>query len=145
MSLRIGKTFTFDAAHQLPKHEGKCRNVHGHTYKLEVVIQGVLEFDDDIGMFMDFGDVSKIVKETVLDRIDHSFIWNGRMGQGQASIHSQDVKIFDLGKETTAENLTLAFFGMLEKQINTSDGKIKLYAVTVWETPTSWASFTSHG
>jgi 6-pyruvoyltetrahydropterin/6-carboxytetrahydropterin synthase len=62
--------FMFAAAHRLPHYQGKCFNLHGHNYKLGVVLRGVP--DAHTGIFVDFGDVEKAVKEQVLDLVDHT-------------------------------------------------------------------------
>ena len=72
--MRIGKIFTFDAAHHLPKHIGQCKNLHGHTYKLEVEIIGDITLKEHStidGMVMDFGELKRIVNHSVVDPLDH--------------------------------------------------------------------------
>jgi len=66
----IGKTFYFAAAHQLPFHEGLCQYLHGHEWKLEVVVRK--RINPDTGMVMDFSDLKKCVKKYVIDVLDHS-------------------------------------------------------------------------
>lgn len=71
----ITKVFPFEAAHHLCYHKGKCARPHGHSYKLEVSVRGEIKNDpgeSDHGMVMDFGDISQIVKETILSRLDHT-------------------------------------------------------------------------
>jgi len=75
--VRVCKIFTFDAAHQLEGHKGKCANVHGHTYKLEVIVSGVPITEEDPaqeGFVMDFGDIKEAVKSKIVDVLDHSFL-----------------------------------------------------------------------
>ena len=66
----IGKEFTFDSAHYLPDYKGNCGRLHGHTYKLEVKIQGVIQSD---GMVMDFKELNKRVEEVIAE-LDHRCI-----------------------------------------------------------------------
>lgn len=61
-------SFTFEAAHRLAWHPGKCRNLHGHSYRLDVTIRGPL---DDNGVVIDFDRLSEIVRLEVIDRWDH--------------------------------------------------------------------------
>jgi len=76
----ISKKFRFDAAHFLPHHEGKCKNLHGHTWELEVGISAPFEVvarDDrgmmaDKGMVMDYAMLKEIVDSTIIERLDHS-------------------------------------------------------------------------
>ena len=70
MKISITKKFEFEAAHKLPNHSGKCRNLHGHSYKLEVTVSS--NKLNGQGMVMDFGDLKAIVKKHVLDKFDHS-------------------------------------------------------------------------
>src|SRR5579884_3719011 len=70
----LTKTFRFEAAHHLPFHRGKCARPHGHSYRLEVSLRGPVKEcpeQSDHGMVMDFGDLSRIVQEAVIERLDH--------------------------------------------------------------------------
>jgi len=70
--LSITKIFTFDAAHRLPNHKGLCKNLHGHTYKLEVTVSGVVKQSGPAkGMIMDFTVLKMIIQQKVLDLYDH--------------------------------------------------------------------------
>ena len=70
---KISKEFSFDMAHLLDGHDGKCQNLHGHTYKLQVEISGDLyESGAKKAMVIDFSDLKSIVKKTILD--PHLFI-----------------------------------------------------------------------
>ncbi|MEE9405619.1 MAG: 6-carboxytetrahydropterin synthase QueD [Algisphaera sp.] len=73
MRTRILRKFAFDAAHDLPHFpEGhKCRNLHGHTYHAEVVLEG--EVDPAVGYFMDYGDLKKII-EPIENQLDHTYL-----------------------------------------------------------------------
>jgi 6-pyruvoyltetrahydropterin/6-carboxytetrahydropterin synthase len=66
----IQAEFTFAAAHQLPRYDGKCKNLHGHNYKIAVTLRG--EPDRYSGLFIDLMDVEKAVKEQVLAKCDHA-------------------------------------------------------------------------
>lgn len=69
----IYKEFTFDSAHQLPNvPEGhKCKNLHGHTYKLTVYLEG--EIDEKFGWVMDFNDLKQVMQPLLL-RMDHNYL-----------------------------------------------------------------------
>ncbi len=86
MRTRVTRSFSFDAAHELPWHSGKCRRLHGHTYRLEVSAEGAL---DENGVVMDFDDVASIVRREVLDRFDHRFL-NDLMENPTAELVAQD-------------------------------------------------------
>ena len=65
---RVTKSFSFEAAHELPWHAGKCKRLHGHSYRLEVTIEGPLDHN---GIVVDFDDVQRIVEDEVIARYDH--------------------------------------------------------------------------
>ena len=70
--MTLGRRFRFDASHFLPHHEGKCRELHGHGYELEVRCRGPV--DPHSGMLIDFADLKKQVRERVLDHLDHKHL-----------------------------------------------------------------------
>jgi 6-pyruvoyltetrahydropterin/6-carboxytetrahydropterin synthase len=70
--LRIRRRFRFDAAHQLPRHPGKCRRLHGHSYELVVTVDGPV--DGDSGMVVDFSRLKRVVRERVVDALDHRHV-----------------------------------------------------------------------
>ena len=77
--VRITKQFTFETGHALYGHDGKCKNIHGHSYKLSVTIFGKPLEDSKsskFGMIMDFSDLKKIVKEEIVNPLDHATIFN---------------------------------------------------------------------
>ncbi len=108
----IAKEFMFDAAHKLINYEGKCKNLHGHTYKLRVFIKGEVKKD---GFVMDFSELNKIVKEKVLKVLDHNYL-------------------NDIIENPTAENIVLWIWIQLKDYI-------PLYEIWLWETPTSLAVY----
>lgn len=68
----IRKQFTFEAAHVLPYHAGKCSRMHGHSYRLDVTLEGSLQIDGPAaGMIVDFDTLSKVVKAEVIGEVDH--------------------------------------------------------------------------
>lgn len=69
--ITVTRSFTFDAAHVLPWHPGKCSRLHGHTYRLEVSVTGPLDCN---GVVVDFGDIKKIVASAVLEPLDHTLL-----------------------------------------------------------------------
>ena len=66
--MKMGLSLEFDAAHRLPDYDGKCARVHGHTYEVEVVVEGPV--DEESGFLMDFYDL-KVVMGSVLSELDH--------------------------------------------------------------------------
>jgi 6-pyruvoyltetrahydropterin/6-carboxytetrahydropterin synthase len=134
-SVRVCKIFTFDAAHQLIGHSGKCANLHGHTYRLEVVLEGVPlgpEHTSDEGFVMDFAHLKSVVKERVIDKLDHAFI---AMGNEPVldTLRASGSRVKVLGFRTTVENLSQYICHELKQ------AGLPMYSVKLWETPTAWA------
>jgi len=74
--MRVCKAFTFDAAHYLPSYEGKCQNLHGHTWKLEVEVSSdrLIQEGSEAGMVVDFAKVKDVVSRRVIDQLDHTLL-----------------------------------------------------------------------
>ncbi|MDQ6827191.1 MAG: 6-carboxytetrahydropterin synthase QueD [Candidatus Eremiobacteraeota bacterium] len=71
--MQIRKQFTFEAAHVLPHHQGKCASLHGHSYRLEVGLGGDVQTEGpQRGMIEDFEVLASIVRRTVIDQLDHN-------------------------------------------------------------------------
>ena len=66
--MRLCREFYFDAAHYIPNYKGKCEDLHGHTYKLEIVIEGDVNKN---GMVVDFAKMKEIVESSVIEKLDH--------------------------------------------------------------------------
>ena len=87
MRQRVTRSFTFDAAHTLPWHQGKCRNLHGHTYRLEVVVEGPIGPN---GIVVDFADLDDLVRREIIDRYDHTFL-NDLLDNPTAELIAADI------------------------------------------------------
>ena len=77
--IRITKQFSFETGHALYGYDGKCKNVHGHSYKLSVTVVGKPIIDRNnvkFGMVIDFSDLKSIVKEEIVDQFDHATVFN---------------------------------------------------------------------
>ncbi|MFD1244045.1 6-carboxytetrahydropterin synthase QueD [Paralysiella testudinis] len=139
--MKIVKTFSFDLAHMLDGHDGKCRNLHGHTYKLEVEISGSLaQGGAKDGMVMDFADVKACVKHWVAEPFDHAFVYNRhseRESRLAALLQNWQLKTVAMDKRTTAENMAQHMFCLLRQQ-----GGLNVSAIRLWETPTSYCEYT---
>lgn len=109
----LSRDFTFDAAHNLIHYHGKCERLHGHTYRLRVVLEGGL---DSEGMIMDFEEVKAVVNERVISRLDHSYL-------------------NDIIPQPSAENIALWIWNEIEESLRREN--CGLYEVHVWETENS--------
>ena len=132
----VTKTVKFDAAHILTNHQGLCKNLHGHTYRVDVSVAAPDGNLDD--MVIDFKDLKKIASETVCDVFDHAFIYNTESpGECEiaAVVEKNGMRTVALPFRSTAENLARHFYGELLPKIP------GLVAVKVWETADSCAEF----
>ncbi|WP_422482058.1 6-carboxytetrahydropterin synthase QueD [Pleomorphochaeta sp. DL1XJH-081] len=113
----ITKEFTFDAAHFLSEYHGKCENLHGHTYKLHVTVEG--ERDNE-GMVLDFLSLKLIVKEHILSILDHS-------------------NLNDIFIQPSAENIIYWIWEILKDKLRGQN--YNLSEMKLWETPTSFVTY----
>ena len=77
--IRITKKFDFEAGHALYGYDGKCKNLHGHSYKLYVTVIGKPITDPHNvknGMVIDFGDLKRIVQEQIIEAFDHAMVFS---------------------------------------------------------------------
>jgi len=81
--VKVRRSFDFDAAHRLPRHPGKCRALHGHSYRLVVTVDRAV--DPASGLAVDFSDLKAVVKREVVDLLDHSFV-NDRIENPTAEV-----------------------------------------------------------
>jgi 6-pyruvoyltetrahydropterin/6-carboxytetrahydropterin synthase len=121
--IRITKTIDLHAAHYLRGYAGKCANMHGHTYKFEVTIQRQDHGLDGMGMVLDFGVLNGILKDAIVDKIDHQVL--------------NEV----LPMQPTAENTALWAMEALAKGLEPYG--CQLVRIRVWETPTAFAEVSN--
>ncbi|MCA1010050.1 6-carboxytetrahydropterin synthase QueD [Halobacillus halophilus] len=115
----VSKEFTFDAAHHLHCYEGKCKNLHGHTYR---VIFGISGYVDDIGIVIDFGDIKEIWKEQIEIHLDHRYL-NDTLPN----------------MNTTAENMVVWIYEKMAAALAGQPEGHRVEFVKLYETPTSFA------
>ncbi len=142
MNIRITKEFTFDMAHALLGYDGLCRNIHGHTYKLQVTLKGAIstdEYSPKQGMVLDFGELKKIIKTPVVDAFDHALVLNEKQANTASLLHIQDAdKLILVPFQPTCENLVAHFAGIIQKMLPAT---ASLHSLRLYETPTSWAEW----
>lgn len=111
MNLRVTKIFDFETAHALWNYDGKCKNIHGHSYKLTVSISGpVINDNENVknGMIIDFGDLKKIVKKQVIEKFDHCLLLNGNTPhKAYVEVENGFSKIMLCDYQPTAENMLI--------------------------------------
>ncbi|MCX7881772.1 MAG: 6-carboxytetrahydropterin synthase QueD [Brevinematales bacterium] len=114
MMYRLIKEFTFDAAHNLINYKGKCEHLHGHTYRLQVTVEG--EKDEATGMVCDFQELKDLVHTHVIEKVDHAYL-------------------NDIVTLSTAENLVQWMASRLIPPLQ--EKKLRLVRLVLWETPGS--------
>ena len=127
--ITVTKTVKFDAAHILSDHEGLCKNLHGHTYRVDVSVAQAA--DDGRDMVIDFKELKRIASEVICDRFDHAFIYNTTSkGESEiaAVVEKNGLRTVAIPFRSTSENLAKMFYGELKARIP------GLAAVKVWET-----------
>lgn len=138
--LKVAKEFSFDMAHLLDGHDGKCKNLHGHTYKLQVIVSGETENNGaKKGMVIDFADLKRAVNELIISPMDHAFIYDQsseRETKIAQLLQQLNSKTFALPVRSTAENLAQFIFQRLQENVG-----FHLHSIRLWETPTSFAEY----
>lgn len=131
----ISKTYIFDAGHRLMYHKGKCANLHGHTYKVEIHLED--EIDKKTNMVADFADLNAPVRE-IIEKLDHAMIVNKDDVGLVNYLHIKGFKFYALDGDPTAELIGLHFFKALREE------GLKINKVIVWETPKCKAEVTEN-
>lgn len=131
--MKIAKEFTWEMGHRLPFHKGKCKNLHGHTYKLILELEGEL---DKNGMLIDFYDM-KVIVNPIIEELDHAFM-----------VYRDDKELIKLLKQlkskhvivdfhSTAENISTYLLSRISSaKLPSTINRIK---AKVYETPDSYA------
>ena len=141
--IRITKIFTFETAHVLYNYDGKCKNMHGHSYKLFVTVKGTPINDINNvknGMIVDFGDIKKIVKEEIVDVWDHAVLLNAltphkELGEDLAK---KGHKVIECNYQPTCENM---LYEIAEKIKNKLPSHVQLAYLKLHETENSYGEW----
>jgi len=142
--IRLTKEFGFELAHALYGHDGLCKNIHGHSYKLFVTVIGEPITDKNnpkYGMVIDFSDLKKIVKEEIVDRLDHALMVNNDTSQvniKEALSGIVSLRIVDVNYQTTCENMVVDFAERIKNRL--PEG-VLLHSIKLNETATSYAEW----
>lgn len=113
----LKREFTFDAAHNLVAYHGKCERLHGHTYRIAVILSG---YPDHEGMILDFVKIKTIVNEHIISKFDHTYL-------------------NDIISQPSAENIAAYVFKVLDPFFRAPN--YELHEVCVWESQHSSVTF----
>ena len=141
--IRITKQFNFETAHALYGYDGKCKNIHGHNYKLSVTVLGAPIQDKShpkYGMVIDFSDLKKIVKEEIVDPFDHAAIFNKNTPHLELANILMDSghKIVLVDYQPTSEMMVINF---AEKISSKLPKNIQLLSLKLQETDSCYAEW----
>ena len=141
--IRITKQFSFETGHALYGYDGKCKNVHGHSYKLSVTVIGNPITDTSHvkwGMVIDFGDLKKIVKEDIEDVFDHATVFNKNTPHLELAmeLEKRGHNVILVDYQPTSENMVIDF---ADRIIAKLPKNISLHSLKLQETETAFAEW----
>ncbi len=140
--IRVTKRFHFEMAHTLYEYDGLCRNIHGHSYILEVTLIGEPlnepKHPKD-GMVMDFGLIKELVKTQIVTRFDHALIVNSLIPEKQQELLKQtNERFLVVDFQPTSENMVIYIAEILQQHLPSG---VNLFSVRLYETATSFAEW----
>lgn len=138
--MKITKEITFDSAHMLSNYNGKCNNLHGHTYKLQIEVEG--NINPETCMLIDFNELKEIINSNIMRMFDHALIFSavGYREEAEAALYEWAKKynkkyfVMPYGK-TTCEDIA----PVIQENLQLVLGSGYKIGVRLWETPTSFA------
>lgn len=142
-TIRITKQFNFETGHALHGYDGKCKNVHGHSYKLSVTVIGKPITDTSnvkYGMVIDFSDLKKIVKEEIVDQFDHATVFNKNTPHVELAneLKERGHHVILVDYQPTSENMVTDFATKIKNRLLQN---INLFSLKLQETETSFAEW----
>ena len=142
-TIRITKRFSFETGHALYGYDGKCRNVHGHSYKLYVTVIGRPISDTThvkLGMVIDFSDLKVIVKNKIVDVFDHATIFNKNTPHVELAKELADRghNVILVDYQPTSEMMIVDFANVIKQEL---PSHVKLHSLKLQETDSSYAQW----
>lgn len=146
--IKVTKEVTFDCAHMLSGHQALCKNLHGHTYKVQVTVGGDTIADGSSKeMVIDFKHLKRAINEVIVDRFDHAVIFSAEEYRNEAEqalfewACKYDLRHYVMPTRTTAENMAVFFKEAIHTLLvgELAQKHIDYVSVRVYETPTSFA------
>lgn len=141
--IRITKQFNFETGHALYGYDGKCKNVHGHSYKLFVTVIG-RPFSDPknvkCGMVIDFKDLKEIVESEIVDVFDHATVFNKNTPHIELAreLEKRGHNVILVDYQPTSEMMVIDFAQKIMKRLPVN---IELHSLKLKETETSYAEW----
>lgn len=142
-NIRITKQFSFETGHALYGYDGKCKNVHGHSYRLDVTVIGVPITDTSnvkYGMVIDFGDLKSMVKNEIVDVFDHATVFNQNTPHIELAkeLEKRGHNVLLVDYQPTSEMMVIDFAEKIKRRL---PDNITLHSLKLQETATSFAEW----
>jgi 6-pyruvoyltetrahydropterin/6-carboxytetrahydropterin synthase len=141
-TVRVTKQFNFEAAHALWNYDGKCKNIHGHTYKLFVTVSGTPisdEADVKHGMLIDFGDLKQIVNREIVNVYDHALVLNKKSAdESFFKIPHLFDRFILTDYQPTCESMVIDFAARIKPHL--PEG-VRLFSIRLYETENSYGEW----
>ncbi|WP_319500003.1 6-carboxytetrahydropterin synthase [uncultured Draconibacterium sp.] len=140
--IRVTKKFHFEMGHVLHNYDGLCRNIHGHTYNMEVTLLGEIREEKGHpkdGMVVDFGKLKKLVKDKIVNVYDHSLVVSQIYAdKNQEHLLKATERLIVHDFQPTSENMCVYVAGVLQQELPED---VSLYSIRLYETATSYAEW----
>ncbi len=140
--IRVTKRFHFEMAHNLYNYDGLCRNIHGHSYNLEVTLAGEPRKQPGHprdGMVMEFSDLKNLVKSEIVNRFDHSLMVSRQVPEKQIELlRKTSERILVVDFQPTTENIVTYIAEILQEKL---PEEVKLFSIRLYETVTAFAEW----
>ena len=142
-NIRITKQFSFETGHAFYGYDGKCKNVHGHSYQLFVTVIGQPISDSNhvkFGMVIDFTDLKKIIKEEIVNIFDHATVFNKNTPHVELAkvLSDRGHNVILVDYQPTSEMMVIDFAKKIKKRLPNT---IQLHSLKLQETKTSFAEW----
>jgi len=140
--IRLTKEFRFEMAHALWNYDGLCRNIHGHSYILQVTVLGEPIADEQnpkLGMVMDFGELKKIVNSEIVKPLDHAIVLSRKNPENQiVALSEMTERMYVVDFQPTCENMLVDFAEKIKKHL---PANVTLFSLKLHETANSFAEW----
>lgn len=140
--VRLTKIFTFEMAHALINYDGKCKNIHGHSYKLEVTVIGFptsASGHPQDGLLIDFGALKKVVNKAVVEEFDHALIMKSDYNpELKKTLSANFEKVIYVDYQPTCENLIEDFADKIKDSL---PKEASLHHLILHETATAYCEW----
>ena len=129
-------------AHALHNYDGLCRNIHGHTYNMEVTLLGEIRHEQGHpkdGMVIDFGVLKKLVKNKIVNVYDHALVVNSLFANEHVeALKKATERLIVVDFQPTSENMCVYFAELLQQELPSN---VSLFSIRLYETATSYAEW----